>query len=98
MTLDVTKSSSVTEALNTRITVRDFLDTPVADDVLKGIFETARRTASGGNLQPWRAHVLTGEPLNAFREECLAKLMKGKMEEQTYPAYPSTHAPCICIA
>lgn len=89
MPLNTDKSPSVTDALMTRITVRDFLDTPVPDEVLKGIFDTARRTASGGNLQPWRIHVLTGEPLNKFRDDCLGKMMKGQMEEQTHPAYPS---------
>lgn len=89
MTLQTHKSESVTDALNTRITVRDFLDAPVPEDVLKGLFETARRAPSGGNLQPWRVHVMTGTPLNAFRDDCLGKLMKGETEEQTYPAYPS---------
>jgi nitroreductase len=89
MTLSTSKSVSVTDALNTRITVRDFLDTPVPQDVLEGLFETARRTPSGGNLQPWRVHVMTGDALDAFRGECLSKLMQGHMEEQTYPAYPS---------
>lgn len=89
MSLNTEKTPSVTDALNTRITVRDFLDTPVTEDVLRGIFETARRTASGGNLQPWNVHVLTGAALDNFRNECFGKLMKGQMEEQTYEAYPS---------
>ncbi len=89
MSLNTEKTPSVTDALNTRITVRDFLDTPVANDVLRGIFETARRTASGGNLQPWNVHVLTGEALDNFRDACFGKLMKGQMEEQTHEAYPS---------
>lgn len=89
MALNIDKSETVTDAMNTRITVRDFLDTPVPADVLKQLFETARRTASGGNLQPWRIHVMTGEKLDAFREECLGKLMQGDMEDTTYPGYPS---------
>lgn len=31
MSLDIGKSASVTDALDTRITVRDFLDKPVPD-------------------------------------------------------------------
>lgn len=89
MSLNTDKSPSVTDALNTRITVRDFLDTPVPNDVLKGLFDTARRTPSGGNLQPWRVHVLTGDKLDAFRNECLQKLIGGEMETPTYQAYPS---------
>lgn len=83
------KSVSVTDAMMSRITVRGFLDKTVPDDVLKGLFDVARRTPSGGNLQPWRVHVMTGEKLNGFRDECFGKLMKGDMEEMTFTPYPS---------
>lgn len=89
MKLNTGKSTTVTDAMKSRITVRDFLDTPVDADVLKGIFETARRAPSGGNLQPWNVHVLTGEPLNNFRNEVIGKLMKGESEKDTFPPYPS---------
>lgn len=82
-------SSTVSDAVASRITARDFLDTPVPQDVLARIFEKARRTPSGGNLQPWNVHVLTGGALNDFRTEIIGKLMKGEQEEHTYPAYPS---------
>lgn len=89
MTINTDKSASVTDAINSRITTRAFLDTPVPQQVLHGLFETARRTASGGNLQPWNVHVLAGDPLNTFRTGIMGKLMKGEREEDTYPAYPS---------
>ncbi len=89
MTIDTNKSTSVTEALNTRITVRDFLSTPVAQDTLTHIFDEARRAPSGGNLQPWNVHVMTGESLNNFRGEVIGKLMKGETEGDTFPPYPS---------
>lgn len=87
--LNINDAPTVSDALETRITVRDFLNKPVPQTILKQIFETARRTASGGNLQPWRVHVLTGDKLEAFRGDCLAKLEKGETEDATYPAYPS---------
>ena len=89
MALKTDNSGNVTDAMMTRITVRDFLDKAVPDDVLKNMFETARRAPSGGNLQPWRVHVMTGEVLAAFRNDCLEKLMKGEQETPTFPAYPS---------
>jgi len=89
MPLITDNSPSVTDALMTRITVRDFLDKPVPDDVLKQIFETARRTASGGNLQPWRAHVMTGETLKNFANEAMQNTFNMVDEGETYPAYPS---------
>ena len=57
-------------------------------DVLRQIFETARRTPSGGNLQPWNVHVLTGAPLDNFRGEVIGKLMQGETEKDTFPPYP----------
>lgn len=89
MPLNTDKSPSVTEAMLTRITVRDFLETPVPADTLRTMLDTARRTPSGGNLQPWRVHVMTGAKLDAFRDDCLSKLMKGETEQPTHPAYPS---------
>jgi len=89
MTINTDKSVTVSDAINTRITTRAFVDKPVPQDVLKTIFETARRTASGGNLQPWNAHVLTGEPLNKFRNDIMGKMMKQAFEQDTHKAYPS---------
>ena len=89
MTIKTKKAKSVSKAIKTRITTRAFLDKPVPPEVLRGIFEKARRAPSGGNLQPWNVHVMTGKSLNAFRSEVIGKLMKGETEKDTYPAYPS---------
>ncbi len=89
MALNTDKSSSVTDALMTRITVRAYLDKPVPSEILTRIFDTARRTPSGGNLQPWRAHVMTGNTLKAFTEEAAQNTLGGKQEGETFPAYPS---------
>jgi len=59
MSLNTSATPTVSEALDTRITVRDFLDTPVPHDVLQRILEKSMRSASGGNLQPWKLHVMT---------------------------------------
>jgi len=89
MSLNTGKSPSVTDALNTRITVRQFLDTSVPDDVLKGLLTQALRSPSGGNLQPWKIHVMTGETLSNFKKDAVKITLAGKTEEPTYPAYPS---------
>ena len=57
----------VSQAIASRRSVRAFLDQPVAENVLRGVLEQAARAPSGGNLQPWRPYVLTGEPLAQFR-------------------------------
>ena len=89
MSLDTGKSASVTDALNTRITVRDFLDKPVPDEILRSILEKAMRSPSGGNLQPWNIHVVRGETLQNMTEDGVKRAKAGKTEDSTYPAYPS---------
>ena len=82
-------SPSVSAALDTRITVRDFLDKPVPDDLLREILTKAQRSPSGGNLQPWSVHVMTGEALAAFKSGAVGRVKSGKLETPTHPAYPS---------
>ena len=54
---------NVTEAVNSRRSVRSYQDKPVDPAVLRRLLETAQRSPSGGNTQPWNAVMLTGEPL-----------------------------------
>ena len=89
MTLNTDKSPSVTDALNTRITARGFLDKSVPEDVLSQILTTALRSPSGGNLQPWKVHVMTGESLARFTGRASEMTLSGKMEDPTHPPYPS---------
>jgi len=51
---------TVSEILKTRISTRAFLDTPVAESEVRTILDIARYAPSGGNLQPWKIHVVTG--------------------------------------
>ena len=60
--------TSVTGALNARRSVRAFTDQPVDPALLREIFAAAQRAPSGGNLQPWQATVLTGEPWQAVKD------------------------------
>ena len=89
MTLKTNKAGSVTDAMMTRITVRDFLDKPVPEDVLNRILKTALRAPSGGNLQPWKLHVMTGDFLSTFKAKAAERTLAGKVEDPTYRAYPS---------
>ena len=88
MSLNTDKSASVSDALDTRITCRQFLDTPVPEDVLQGLLTKALRSPSGGNLQPWKIHVMTGETLANFKKDAVEITLAGKTEEPTHPAYP----------
>lgn len=60
---------SVSEAVASRRTIRDFSDRPVSYETLLRVMEKARMSPSGSNFQPWEAAILTGEPLHALREK-----------------------------
>jgi nitroreductase len=53
----------VSEAVQRRASIRAFKpDVPPAA-MVRAILEGAARAPSGGNLQPWHVHALTGKPL-----------------------------------
>lgn len=81
-------SKNVTEAMDSRITCRQFLDKSVSKEVLRNIMETARRSPSGGNLQPWRIHVMTGDKLAHFVADGLQRARNGEDEKPVGPSYP----------
>ncbi|HNS87677.1 MAG TPA: nitroreductase [Parvularculaceae bacterium] len=51
---------SVSALLKSRISTRAFLDKPVPESEIREILEIAKFSPSGGNLQPWKVHVVTG--------------------------------------
>jgi nitroreductase len=85
----------VSSAIDSRMSCRAFLPTPVPRAVIVSILETAKRAPSGGNLQPWLVRVLTGAPLEAFLAIIRAKLSAQPTGEGTeYDVYPpNLHEP-----
>lgn len=51
---------NVIDAITKRISTRAFLEKPVEHSLIYEILDTARWAPSGGNLQPWQVHVVTG--------------------------------------
>ena len=81
---------NVTEAIESRMSCRAFLPTPVPEAAVRAILETARRTPSGGNLQPWRIYVLSGEPLAQLLAAVRGKLFSHpRGEGSEYDIYPA---------
>jgi nitroreductase len=86
---------NVSTAIESRMSCRAFTETPVAREVIVDILERAKRAPSGGNLQPWFVHVLTGtalhELLSVIREQA-RRIPQGEGTE--YPVYPpNLHEP-----
>ena len=80
----------VLEAVESRISCRAFLDKPVDLSVVTELIERAARAASGGNLQPWRVHALTGAPLTEVKRQVAATIegRDPRHVEAEYPIYP----------
>jgi nitroreductase len=86
------KTMTVTEALESRLSVRDFLPTPVPAEVIRRVLATASRSPSGGNLQPWQIDVVAGarlDELKAIMQTRLAEVAAGdRSEVPEYDIYP----------
>ena len=72
---------NVTDAVQSRSSIRSFLDNPVSDELLKVLLEKSSRAASGGNLQPWKIFVLNNSSMNEFLE------FQERWTEPEVPAY-----------
>jgi len=79
----------VSEALDSRISARAFLDKPVEKEKILAILQGAARAPSGGNLQPWHVWVIAGEEMQRFKALIVEKMKTTPMGEETeYQIYP----------
>lgn len=81
---------NVSDAVASRMSCRAFLDRPVAEDTVRAILDAARRTPSGGNLQPWHVYALAGAPLAELKSAVRAQVMTNPRGDgtQEYDIYP----------
>ena len=63
---------TISQTLKDRISIRAYLDRPVSREDVRDLLDAARFAPSGGNLQPWRVHVVMG----ASRERLIAHVKK----------------------
>ena len=84
-----TAAFTVRDALLSRHSCRSFTQRPVGTAILRELLDTARFAPSGGNLQPWMVHVLTGDSMLRFRAQLTPKLqadpLAGAAEYHVYP-------------
>lgn len=62
-----TQAAAFDELVRTRRSVRGFLDQQIPNEVMQAIFETARWSPSGTNVQPWEVCVASGEVTQKLR-------------------------------
>lgn len=80
---------NVTEAVQSRRSVRAFLDKPIERETLTRILETAQRSPSGGNTQPWHGILLTGAPMRQLFDRIAEEFPKGRIAHAPeYHVYP----------
>ncbi|MDT0496835.1 nitroreductase [Algiphilus sp. W345] len=82
---------NVSEAVDSRRSVRAFLDQPVDLGILREVLERAARAPSGGNLQPWRLYVLSGDALSRLKDAIQLRLNTHPTPDLPldYEVYPS---------
>jgi nitroreductase len=81
---------NLTEAVLARQAVRAFRPDPVPEAIVRNLLGLARHAPSGGNLQPWHVHVLTGPARDALVAAVRAKLDAGQREPPGYRIYPES--------
>lgn len=82
----------VSDAINTRMSVRAFTNKPVPIQTVKSVLEKAARSPSGGNVQPWHMVILSPEKLaelNTLMECRLAGEAREDGDAQEYEIYPN---------
>lgn len=85
-------SAAVDAALTSRRSVRAFLPTPIPRDTVEHLLTVAARSASGTNIQPWQAHVLTGAAKARLSQKIIAAFddpAVAATHQSEFPIYPS---------
>lgn len=76
---------SVQQAIESRHSIRQFIQQPIHQQDIENIFKLVRLSPSAWNLQPWRFHVVTDVDL------------KKKLEEAAYGQKQVTSAPAVIV-
>lgn len=77
---------NVSEALQSRRSIRDFLPTPVPGALIRRVLAAASRAPSGGNVQPWKVDVVAGAPLAELKALMQRRLQAAAAGEPPEPA------------
>lgn len=67
------------DVVRSRRSVRQFLRTPVDDELLQAVADDARHSPSNSNIQPWQAHIVSGATRDRLSQAMLAAEAEGRM-------------------
>ena len=79
---------NIKEAIESRISVRAYLDTDVSNETITKILDTARWSPSGTNTQPWKVAVVRGNAKQRISDELLTAVESGTKSNPDYLYYP----------
>lgn len=82
------KRENVHDVIESRKSIRAFLDRPVERITLERLLQLAGRAPSGANMQPWQVVVITGEPLRVLGKQLYDLSLSGVEVEREYNYYP----------
>ncbi len=77
----------VSEAVESRQSIREYLEKPVDNKLIREILEKSARAANGGNLQPWKIFVINKESMIDFLKQ---QSEWTDPETSAYNIYPSS--------
>ncbi|MEM9370837.1 MAG: nitroreductase family protein, partial [Pseudomonadota bacterium] len=80
--------NAVHEAMQSRRSVRRFLDTPVERAAIERILASAAYAPSGHNIQPWHVYVVTGATKERISDAVLGHIADGGGREEEFDYYP----------
>jgi len=84
----------VSEAINSRRSMRVFKPDPVSKADIEWIVTTANRAASNGNLQPWKLHITMGKARHRLSAAILKAMDDGDNGPGSeYDIYPREFTP-----
>ena len=83
---------NIKQLIESRYSVRSFLDKDVGFEKVKSILDTANSAPSGGNIQPWKVYVLGNNSKNKLVTQALNNYDTGVQEDIEYEIYPKSLA------
>ena len=75
----------VTDAVQSRRSIRAFLSKPVKNSLIRQLLQKSSRSASGGNLQPWKIYIINK---NSMKDFLKSQQEWSKEEAPSYEIYP----------
>ena len=77
------------DIIKSRYSVRSFTKKNVDIEIIKEMLQISKCAPSGGNIQPWKVYVVTGNAKEKLIERALSNYDNGVQEKIEYEIYPN---------